>query len=328
MGTSVVILLIDDDPQLAKLLGVRLQTAGYQVLNARTANEALVCLGIDREGEHESQVDLVMLDIFLPDASGIDLCRRIKGDLRTCDIPVIVITGSDDEEHLQQAFDAGAMDYIEKPFKSVELMARIRSALRLKAEIDQRKRQAKELIAVAEKLKAANEQLRHLSFHDALTGLHNRRYFDEFLEREFKRAQRAGTGISLIMVDIDYFKAYNDRFGHQAGDEALRQVATVLASVTQRSNDLAARYGGEEFAIVLPDTAQTGTLAIAENLRQKVEALRISHPDSPFGVVTISAGIAIQYPKPKEQAQGLVEAADMALYHSKRAGRNRVSLAS
>jgi diguanylate cyclase (GGDEF)-like protein len=323
----MLILIIDDDPQLGKLIGVRLKTAGYRTVTVSTASQALSYLGLDRPGGTDPEVDLVMLDIFLPDASGIEVCRRIKEDPKTCDIPVIMLTGSNDEEHLEQAFDAGAVDYIEKPFKGVELLARIRSALRLKAEIEQRKRQAKELIAVAEQLKRANEQLRQLSFHDSLTGLHNRRYFDEFLEREFKRAQRAGTGLALIMVDIDYFKAYNDRFGHQAGDEALRQVAAALALVTQRSNDLAARYGGEEFAIVLPDTSQAGTLAIAESLRQKVEALRIFHPDSPFGVVTISEGVAVQYPKPREQANQLIEAADMALYHSKRAGRNRVSAA-
>lgn len=324
--TNMVILIIDDDPQLGRLIGKRLDAAGYQTLTARTASQALAYLGLDRHSGADPEVDLIMLDIFLPDASGIEVCRRIKADPRTCDIPVIMITGSTDEEHLQLAFDVGAMDYIEKPFKGVELLARIRSALRLKSEIEQRKRQARELIAVAEQLKQANEQLRQLSFHDALTGLHNRRYFDEFLEREFKRAQRAGTGLALIMIDIDYFKAYNDRFGHQTGDECLRQVAATFALVAHRSNDLVARYGGEEFVIVLPDTAQAGTLVIAENLRQMVEALRLPHPDSPFGVVTISAGVAVRHPKPKEQANRLIEAADMALYHSKRAGRNRASV--
>jgi diguanylate cyclase (GGDEF)-like protein len=325
MEPNMVILIVDDDPKLGTLIGLRLKAAGYQTVAVRTAEEALAYLKPDQQ---VPQVDLVMLDIFLPDASGIALCRQLKEDPRTCDIPVIMLTGSDDEEHLQQAFDAGAVDYIEKPFTGVELVARIRSALRLKAEIDQRKRQAQELLAVAEQLKQANEQLRQLSFHDSLTGLYNRRYFDEFLAREFKRAQRLGAELALIMLDIDYFKAYNDRFGHQAGDEALRQVAAALTSVVQRSSDLAARYGGEEFALVLPDTGQSASLAIAETLRQRVEALRLSHPDSPFGVVTISEGVAVKRPQPKEQASQLIEAADTALYCSKRAGRNRVSVAS
>ncbi|GAB6067231.1 diguanylate cyclase [Methylothermus subterraneus] len=319
----MAILIVDDDPQLCQLIGVRLETAGYKTLTAGTAEEAFARL---QAGDLE--VELVMLDIFLPDASGIEVCRRIKADPRTCDIPVIVLTGSNDEEHLEQAFDAGAIDYIEKPFKGLELLARIRSALRLKAEIEQRKRQAQELIAVAEQLKRANEQLRQLSFHDALTGLHNRRYFDEFLEREFKRAQRSGTELALIMIDIDYFKSYNDRFGHQAGDQALRQVAATFRFVVHRSHDLVARYGGEEFAVVLPETAQPAALTIAESLRQRVEALRLPHPDSPFGVVTISLGLAVRQPKPKESLSQLIEAADMALYHSKRAGRNRVSAAA
>lgn len=325
MIRTETILIIDDDPQLAKLICMRLEAAGYRTLTALTANQALAYLGLDRHSGQE-KVDLVMLDIFLPDVSGIEVCRRIRADSRTCDIPVIMLTGSTDEKHLQLAFDVGAVDYIEKPFKKVELLARIRSALRLKAEIEQRKRQTRKLIAVAERLKQANEQLRQLSLHDALTGLYNRRYFDEFLEREFKRAQRSGRGIALIMIDIDYFKAYNDRFGHQAGDECLRQVAATFNRVVHRSNDLIARYGGEEFAVVLPDASQPGTLIVAENLRQMVEALRLPHPDSPFEVVTISEGVAIWHPKPKERASQLIEAADTALYHSKRAGRNRVSI--
>ncbi|MBN2700584.1 MAG: diguanylate cyclase [Methylohalobius sp. ZOD2] len=324
----MAILIVDDDPQLGRLVGIRLAAAGYRTLTARSASQALACLGIEGEEKADPEIDLVMLDIFLPDAWGIDLCRRIKENPGTCDIPVIMITGSTDEEDLQRAFDVGAMDYIEKPFKGVELLARLRSALRLKAEIEQRKRQAQELIAVADQLKQANEQLRQLSFHDGLTGLHNRRYFDEFLEREFKRAQRTGSSLALIMIDIDHFKTYNDRFGHQAGDECLRRISASFNQVVNRANDLIARYGGEEFSVILPDTDQAGALAVAENLRRAVEALCIVHPDSPFGIVTISEGIVTHRPKPKDRLDALIEAADNALYHSKRSGRNRVSVAA
>ncbi len=322
----MAILIVDDDPDLGRLVSLRLRTEGYRTLVAANAGDAFRMLGADgRTGEGE--IDLVLLDVLLPDISGLDVCQKIKSDPRTRDIPVIMMTGSDDEMHLQQAFDAGAVDYIEKPFKGMEMLARIRSALQLKKEIESRKRQAIELEKVAEQLKKANERLRQLSFHDSLTGLHNRRYFDEFLEREFKRAQRNQTPIALIMIDIDYFKKYNDRFGHQAGDECLRQIAATFALVVHRSHDLVARYGGEEFAVVLPETDMEGVLAVAENLRVRVADLRIHHPESPYGHVTISEGVASVIPAPESFTHQLIEAADSALYHSKRAGRNRVSAA-
>ncbi len=324
----MTILIVDDDRHLGKLVGMRLNAEGYRTLSVRTAKQAFELLGLGNPRCSENGVDLVMLDIFLPDMSGIEACRRIKSAPHTADIPVIMITGSTEEEHLRQAFEAGATDYIEKPFKGVELLARIHAALRLKAEIDHRKRQAEELSQLAEQLRRANEQLRQLSFQDALTGLYNRRYFDDFLAREFKRALRNRTSLALIMIDIDFFKSYNDRFGHQRGDECLRRIAATFALVIHRSHDLVARYGGEEFAVVLPETGIRGAAAVAENLRQRVEQLGLSHPDSPFGIVTISEGVAAAVPGPDDQAEKLLEAADSALYHSKRAGRNRVSCAA
>ncbi len=323
----MTILIVDDDPHLGKLVGMRLDAEGYRTLSVRTAKQAFELLGLENPAASENGVDLVMLDIFLPDMSGIEACRHIKRTPHTADIPVIMITGSTEEEHLRQAFEAGATDYIEKPFKGVELLARIHAALRLKAEIDQRKHQAEELGRLAEQLRKANEQLRRLSFRDGLTGLYNRRYFDDFLLREFKRALRNRTSLALIMIDIDFFKSYNDRFGHQQGDECLRRIAATFTLVVHRSHDLVARYGGEEFAVVLPETDVQGAAAVAENLRQQVERLALSHPDSPFGVVTISEGVAAVVPGPDDQAEKLLEAADTALYCSKRGGRNRVSCA-
>lgn len=321
----MTILIVDDDQHLGRLVGMRLDAEGYRTLTVRTAKQAFELLGLGDSQNSQDNVDLVMLDIFLPDMSGIEACRCIKNAPHTADIPVIMITGSTEEEHLRQAFEAGATDYIEKPFKGVELLARIHAALRLKAEIDHRKRQAEELGQLAEQLRRANEQLRQLSFQDSLTGLYNRRYFDDFLEREFKRALRNQTSLALIMIDIDFFKSYNDRFGHQKGDECLRCIAATFALVIHRSHDLVARYGGEEFAVVLPETDIQGATAVAENLRRRVEQLRLPHPDSPYGIVTISEGVAATIPKSDDQAEKLLEAADSALYHAKRAGRNRVS---
>lgn len=323
----MAILIVDDDMDLGKLVSMRLDSEGYRTLSARSARDAFKLLGIEGNTGGNPQVELVVLDVFLPDLCGIEACRRIKSEPRTKDIPVIMMTGSNDELYLQKAFEAGAMDYIEKPFKGIELIARIRSALRLKEEIESRKRQTYELERVAEQLKKANEKLRQLSFHDALTGLHNRRYFDDFVEREFKRSQRNRNDLALIMIDIDYFKSFNDRFGHQAGDECLRQIAATFALVVHRSHDLVARYGGEEFAVVLPETEPQGALAVAENLRCEVAELKIPHPDSPYGFVTISGGVAVMVPEAETRTNQLIEAADSALYHSKRAGRNRVSVA-
>ncbi len=323
----MTILIVDDDQHLGKLVRMRLDAEGYRTLTVRTAKQAFQMLGMENPVSGGNHVDLVMLDIFLPDMSGIEACRCIKNDPHTADIPVIMITGSTEEEHLRQAFEAGATDYIEKPFKGVELLARINAALRLKAEIDHRKKQAEELGQLAEQLRKANEQLRQLSFQDGLTGLYNRRYFDDFLAREFKRALRNQTSLALIMIDIDFFKSYNDRFGHQKGDECLRRIAATFALVIHRSHDLIARYGGEEFAVVLPETDIQGAMAVAENLRRRVEQLNLSHPGSPYGVVTISEGVAAAVPQAGDQAEKLLEAADAALYHAKRAGRNRVSRA-
>lgn len=325
----MAILIVDDDPHLGRLVGLRLGAEGYQTVTARSAAEAFSLLGLaGSDGKAaDPPIDLVILDIFLPDLSGIEACRRIKADARTADIPVIMITGSTEEEHLRQAFEAGATDYIEKPFKGVEVVARIRAALRLRREIEERKRQAEALAQLADQLRVANERLQQLSFQDALTGLYNRRYFDEFLEREFKRAMRNQGVLTLIMIDVDHFKAYNDRFGHQAGDDCLRRVAAALTLVIHRPSDLVARYGGEEFAAVLPETERDGGLEVAEKLRARVEALQLPHPDSPYGVVTISAGVATCRPAPGDHPEPFIEAADSALYHSKRAGRNRVSAA-
>lgn len=324
----MAILIVDDDPHLGGLLSLRLGAEGYQTRAARSAEEAFMLLGLEAGVAVDSPIELVILDIFLPDMSGIEACRRIKADTRTADIPVIMVTGSTEEEHLRQAFEAGATDYIEKPFKGVEVVARIRAALRLRREIEERKRHAQALEQLAEQLRRANERLQELSFQDALTGLYNRRYFDDFLEREFRRALRNQGVLALIMIDVDHFKAYNDRFGHQAGDDCLRRVAAALTLVIHRPSDLIARYGGEEFAAVLPETLLDGALEVAEKLRARVAALQLPHPDSPYGIVTISGGVAACQPEPGDHPQSLIEAADAALYHAKRAGRNRVSAAA
>jgi diguanylate cyclase (GGDEF)-like protein len=175
-----------------------------------------------------------------------------------------------------------------------------------------------------ENLEAANRELQRLSNADGLTGIANRRLLDEFLEREWSRAARQGTSLTLIMVDIDFFKNYNDTYGHHDGDECLKRVANALEASVKRSSDLVARYGGEEFAVVLPDTSFHGGVVVAEKLRSEVEKLQIEHRESPLmKVVTISLGVATIIPGPSRSPEDLIVLADQLLYQAKQQGRNR-----
>jgi len=186
-------------------------------------------------------------------------------------------------------------------------------------------RQLQESVAKrTEELEAANMELQIIAMMDGLTGIPNRRYFDDYYERSWRTAVRMGAPLSVVMADIDWFKAYNDTYGHQAGDECLKQVARTVRKYTQRAADFVARYGGEEFIIVLPDAQNAGATAFAERVRQQVEALGIEHGNSPFGRVTISLGIASAYPLQDDDPQALIEAADKALYAAKHDGKNCV----
>lgn len=321
------ILVVDDDKDLARLLALRLQgVGGYEVCLAHSAQEAFERLGL-LATETSANIDLVLMDVKLPGIDGIEACRQLKSHPLGQDIPVIIITGHDDQENLEAAFDAGAMDYVTKPFDNVSLMARVRSALRLKREIDTRRQREQELLELTHQLEAANEQLRQLSSLDELTGVANRRQFEMTIRQEFRRAMRNKSSLSVIMIDIDNFKAYNDIYGHQAGDDCLRQVAKALSSVLKRPNDLLARYGGEEFVVILPETGSKGGRSLAESLRRAVEILKIPHRyASQSGLqVTISLGVSTLVPQRDEDPTKLIAAADQALYQSKRAGRNRVT---
>jgi diguanylate cyclase (GGDEF)-like protein len=177
-------------------------------------------------------------------------------------------------------------------------------------------------------LEEANSKLQRLSEVDPLTGIANRRRFEETLAREWRRATRGQMPVSLVMIDIDNFKDFNDAYGHQVGDQCLRRVAGEIREALTRPGDLVARYGGEEFAAVLPSTPARGALAVAEVLRSRVEGLATKHPRVPLGVVTISLGVATAAPGPESSAEGLVASADEALYRAKRAGKNRVEAAA
>ncbi|MCB2225277.1 MAG: diguanylate cyclase [Desulfarculaceae bacterium] len=317
------IILIVDDSRLARAAtSASLRAAGYQeILEAGSAEEAMALLEDGGPG-----VDLVLLDIVLPDADGITVCARIKQSKELKGIPVIMATAQDDQESLKDAFKAGAMDYITKPIKEVELTARVRSALALKLEMDQRKAREKELQRLTRQLAKANQELRLLSGRDGLTGVANRRFYEEQLARQWAHCQREQTPLGMLMIDIDHFKGYNDRYGHLAGDDCLRRVAQALEAGLNRPVDLLARYGGEEFVAILPYTDDQGAMVVAEALRRAVEKLGLDHAGASTGIVTVSVGAAACLPNAELAPEAVCAAADQALYAAKQAGRNQVSL--
>ena len=326
------ILIVDDSEDIRLLLKSILNPAGYDdLLFAESAKAAYEALGVGKDaqpGDETRDVDLILMDVAMPGIDGIEACGLIKENENLCDIPVVMVTALDEIKLLEVALDKGALDYIAKPFNKIELLARIRSGLRLKKEVDRRKEREKKLVETTRELEEANERLERLSSLDGLTGIGNRRSFDERIELEWSHAIRSAQPLSLIMIDVDHFKLYNDRYGHQAGDDCLKKVALLISSTIHRALDLAARYGGEEFALLLPDTNMEGARGIAEKIRAGVEGMQIEHSGSQNNnFVTISLGVASKLPVNMEKFDSFVESADKAMYRAKSEGRNRVEAA-
>lgn len=319
------ILVVDDSTDSLKLTEVYLKGSDCgAVYGCASAAEALRFLGLSGEAHPNKQVDLVLMDVVMPEMDGIELAAAVKKNETFSDLPIIMLTAQDSVKTLQLAFAAGAIDYITKPFNKFELIARVRSALRLKHEMDKRKAREKELTETLHQLEAANSMLRTLSAIDSLTNIANRRYLDHYLDEEWRRASRSGTYLSVIMSDIDHFKLYNDTYGHQMGDEALKKVAAALKATVHRPGDLVARYGGEEFIVVLQDTDEHGAQQLAEKMVHGVFSLRIPHDKSAFKCVTLSVGVSSVIPSKDLLPETLISEADKALYKAKASGRNRV----
>ncbi len=318
------ILIVDDSEDQTLVLKSILGEKGYKsIYLVNSAEEAFDFLGLKDKKKNKPNIDLILMDVIMPKTNGIEACSRIKREVSFKDTPIIMITANREETQLQAAFQAGAIDYITKPIKVTELLARVRSALRLKMETDSRKERERELTEMAEQLDTANKKLTRMSYLDGLTAVPNRRYFEEFFAREWKNAIRVKNPLSLLMCDIDCFKAYNDTYGHLNGDDCLKKIARTLNSALKRPRDFLCRYGGEEFIAVLPDTDRRGALSVAKRFLEETGKLKIVHKSSAVSKnVTISVGVATINPDEKTKPTSFINEADKALYEAKQSGRN------
>jgi diguanylate cyclase (GGDEF)-like protein len=291
------ILIIDDAPACRDALQELLRQHGYHTVVASCAEQA-------PEIALHAQPDLVLLEMTLNGVDGLTVCRRLKDNPATAHIPVMFVSARGETDAIVAGFDAGAADYMTKPVRPAELFARVRAQM-------QHKRSA--------------SALERAALVDSLTRIANRRHFDSFLDREWQRAMRSGAPMSLLMLDVDHFKLYNDSLGHAAGDACLQQVAAVLHQHANRPADLAARYGGEEFVVLFGETPQDAAAALAQSIRTAVEGLRVPNPRSPTSPwVTVSIGLASAVPSAQDSPGKLLLAADRRLYTAKESGRNRL----
>ncbi|MDT3735456.1 MAG: diguanylate cyclase [Denitratisoma sp.] len=307
-------LVIEDTATSQAVICHLLERLGIQPVQARDGLTGIVSF-------EKEQPDLILLDIILPGIDGFEVARRIRAMERPGEwTPIIFLTALTRDEDLERGIEAGGDDYLLKPVSEVVLGAKVRAMQRI---IQMRH----SLLVLTRKLDSANRELTRLSAVDGLTGIANRRQFDEALLREWRRCLREREPLSLLMVDVDYFKQYNDGYGHQAGDECLKVVAGTLRNKLRRPADIVARYGGEEFAAVLPDTASEGAILVAEAMNSAILKLGIPHEGSAFGTLTVSVGVATLVPVQVEGLPRLLSAADWALYEAKREGRNCVRVA-
>lgn len=293
------LLIVDDTPENIKILMEALKD-DYKLLAATSGERALEILF-----SGQTLPDLILLDILMPGIDGYEVCRRLKEDDNTRHIPVIFVTAISEIMDETKGFRLGAVDYITKPFHPPIVKARVQAHINLKVKTD---------------------MLEQLASLDGLTNIPNRRKFDEVIENEWKRSLRYHFPLSVIMIDVDQFKQFNDHYGHAAGDTCLQEVAKALKNCLKRPYDLIARYGGEEFVVVLPDVDTFGAKLVGERMKQAVEDLHISHgKSSVFNRVTVSLGVATIHPQENKNSHvDVVEAADQFLYKAKASGRNRM----
>jgi diguanylate cyclase (GGDEF)-like protein len=305
------VLLIEDTLTLLLLTSDIIEQAGHQVITARDGEEGIrQFLG--------ASPDLILLDVQMPKMNGYEVARRIRALDAEHWIPIIFLSGMVKDQDIAMGIEAGGDDYLTKPVSQAVLGAKLKAMQRI---ADMRAR----LVQASRELERANRELELRSHMDGLTGIANRRHFDVVLQREWRRCAREGVPLSLLFMDVDCFKQYNDNYGHLKGDQCLKDIAQALRHCLQRAADLGARYGGEEFAVILSGTDTGPAMKLAENVRQTIEALAIAHEYSGAAKqVTASIGCATLVPRADQSPDSLISLADTALYRAKSTGRNRV----
>lgn len=308
---TIKVLVVEDSKVTMKVLCNYLGRMNITPLTAETGSDAL-------DIYHREQPDIILLDAQLPDIDGFDVALKIRALEKAKDwTAIIFLTSMDKDEDLARGIEVGGDDYLMKPISEIVLKAKIRAMYRL-VEMQ------RALVDMTQKLNEANVKLQRLSATDGLTGISNRRMYDELAIREWRRCERMNKPLALVMIDVDHFKLFNDKYGHQAGDECLKKVADQVGRAAPRATDLAARYGGEEFVLVLGETDTDGAKWIANRLRQQVSDLNIPHYATESRHVTISCGVASVVPDEKNSLEILLKSADFALYQAKKTGRDRV----
>ncbi|MGD1702345.1 GGDEF domain-containing response regulator [Dapis sp. BLCC M229] len=321
------ILIVDDEKTIRLILRRILEKDGYQVIEANNGEECLeIC--------QKQLANMILMDAMMPGMDGFTCCGKLHKLLGENSPPVLMITVLDDQASVDLAFQVGATDYVTKPIHWAVLRQRVRRLLEIQWAMSELRRQVEKQQMLTEKLEKVNQELERLASVDSLTMIANRRQFDRFIETEWKRAQRNDLPLSIIICDVDFFKAYNDTYGHPAGDSCLKKVADIIIRNVGRPADLVARYGGEEFVIVLSETDREGAVHIAEKIRQSIKDAGIPHQGSKVtNCVTISCGVAsrklcLGKEKSESQPSDLIRKADLALYEAKFQGRDRVCVDS
>lgn len=297
MTERATILIVDDEISNIEIMNAVLEDT-YEVCFATSGEQAI-------DVARAALPDLILLDVLMPGIDGYDVCRSLKKDRLLADVPVIFTTGLTDREAEERGLLLGAIDYVRKPIDPVILSARVRNHI---------------------EMKQMRDQLAEMAVTDALTGLSNRRHLEKMLDIETARLARSGEWLSVIMIDIDFFKSFNDTYGHVAGDRCIAMVASALNRAARRASDLTARYGGEEFACVLPNTDHAAAMKVAQDIRTQVQALAIPHMASSINPhVTVSVGVASARCFPGMSATQWIENADRQLYLSKAGGRDMIA---
>ncbi|BCS89491.1 GGDEF domain-containing response regulator [Pseudodesulfovibrio sediminis] len=318
------ILIVDDKPENLLTLESLLDYPDLELVRADSGAEALAQI-LDHD------FALVLLDVHMPDMSGYEVAELMRGNKKTRNIPIIFVTAEvSNQQHIFKGYESGAVDYLFKPLEPVVFRSKVNVFLKIFRQKEALERNARELDRklveleeLQQQLEETNEQLHMLSITDGLTGLYNKRQFNQLMADEWSRSMRHKSPFSVVLMDIDLFKEYNDTYGHAVGDECLRKVAAALTDVVKRGQDKVARVGGEEFAIILPDTDIEGAQLIGERVRSCIEDLCVIHQSSTVcEFVTASVGTCSTIPNMTNSSKDFMIRADQAMYQAKSAGRN------